>query len=1059
MRSTEPAPRRSRTPANLSELRARLAGSSGRRYWRGLEELAETEEFLEYVHREFPEQADSFTDEASRRDFLKLMGASLALAGVSGCAFQPPEEIVPYVDAPEELVQGKPLFFATSLTLGGFATGLLVESHEGRPTKVEGNDLHPASLGASDAIAQASVLSLYDPDRSATVLRNGRISTWEAFQQALIDRVQKLDQGAGLRLLTGPISSPTIADQIERLRQVLPEMRWHQYEPVNRDNQRAGFLRAFNQDVQPRYHLDRANVVLSLGADFLQDGPDHLILSRDFADRRDPDHAEGMNRLYAVETNVSLTGANADHRLALKPSELRAFALEIARELGVTNLPERPSELPEAAGRWIAPLAKDLNAHAGRSVVFAGRNQPPVVHALAAAMNDILGNVGETIEYTEPVLFDPVDQTDSIRSLVEAMNAGDVDTLVMIGVNPVYDAPVDLGFRDVLLATDDDGAPRLPMRVHIGLEQDETAPYCQWHVPLAHDLESWGDGRAFNGTATLRQPLIEPLFGGRTFSDVLDTLLGPRGTLGRGRLRDYWRNHMPGLTEDASEEEFDRRWRKAVHDGLIADTAFEPIALEFQRGASIAKPEDFDLELELGSGLELTFEPDPLLYDGRFANNAWLQECPKPITKLTWDNALMIAASTAEQLGVTNGDIVALTVGTRTLDVPIWIVPGHASGAATLHIGYGRERVGRVGDGVGVNAYAIRNSGDPWFVPDVSILKTGRQMELASTQLHGTIEGRDLIRSATLDEYQEHPDFAHHGHHHGGGEHPTTIYQTEDHPNFGVPSGEGADGLPVFDNDWPAYAWGMSVDLNRCLGCSACVVACQAENNIPVVGKQEVIRGRAMHWMEVDRYFATDTPEGVEPDLDNPDVDFQPRFCMHCEQAPCEVVCPVAATVHDHEGLNTMVYNRCVGTRYCSNNCPYKVRHFNFLDYNEVRFKATSTSTETSPLTLLMNPDVTVRSRGVMEKCTYCVQRIMAGKIQSEIEGRRVRDGEIVTACQQACPAKALQFGDVNDPESQVSQNKRSPRNYGMLAEELNTRPRTTYLAKVRNPNPELETA
>ncbi|WP_169980302.1 TAT-variant-translocated molybdopterin oxidoreductase [Tautonia rosea] len=1077
MRESQHAPKR--TPLNLARLRTQLEGATGPRYWRGLEQLTETDEFLSYIQREFPEQADSWDDPESRRQFLKLMAASLALAGVSGCAFQPQEKIVPYVKAPEEMVQGKPLFFATSMSLAGDCIGLLVESQEGRPIKIEGNALHPASpaslttetietlkgiasdpdaspinttVGSTDQFCQAELLSLYDPDRSQTVLRNGRPKTWEDFQVAMLEQYEQLKakgQGEGLRILTRPISSPTLRAQIQGLLDEFPNARWIQYEPVNRDHARDGAIRAFGEDRQAILHVDRADRLVTLDADFLAFGPGHLVHARGYADRRNPDHPDGMSRHYAVECNLTLTGSNADHRLPLPASRVKDFALMLARELGISGLPEPSVSLPDEASRWIGPLARDLSEHPGASLVVAGEGQPPVVHALAFAINETLGNFGKTIEWIEPIV-ESVNQGESLQGLVNDLNTGAVDTLVMLEVNPVYDAPSDLNFREALIDAEN------TLRVHLGLYLDETGELCQWHVPQAHFLEAWGDGRAFDGTATLAQPLIAPLFGGRSSLEVVAAIRGDRNPDGRALLEAFWQNELEegSSGEVSGSSGFARRWRRCLHDGLIEGTAFAPVDVSISDTASLATVEDFE---PTEGDLELVLAPDPTIFDGRFANNAWLQECPKPITKLTWDNALMVPvsmvdeASTGPLAGLQTGDVVGLTVGTLTLDVPIFVMPGHAEGAVTLHLGYGRVRAGRVGNGTGFNAYTVRSSAAPWIIPGVSLNRTNQKYELASTQLQGSIDGRDLYREATLETYQSQPDFAHLNQHFSArfGETTDSLYPEFD---YSADRGEGWNGHP-------GYAWGMTVDLNRCVGCAACVVACQAENNIPVVGKREVIRGRVMHWMEVDRYFAIETPAGQEPALNNPKIAFQPRFCMHCEKAPCEPVCPVGATVHDHEGLNNMVYNRCVGTRYCSNNCPYKVRKFNFLNYPEIQLKESELGSGFSPLVLLNNTDVSVRSRGIMEKCTYCVQRIYEGKIQSEIEGRRVRDGEIVTACQAACPTQALVFGDLNDETAQVTRLKKSPRNYGMLAEDLNTRPRTTYLARVTNPNPEIATA
>jgi len=984
---------------DLSAIRTRLAAAQGQRYWRSLEEVAETEGFREWLEREFPQGASVWNDPIGRRDFLKLMAASLALAGLGACTRPPEEKIVPYVKAPEEIIPGKPLFFASAATLGGFATGIVVESHMGRPTKIEGNSNHPASLGATTVFAQASVLGLYDPDRSQVVLQAGRISTWDAFLSALNTRlaVEQGRQGTGLRVLTETVTSPTLASQLRALLNKFPAATWHQYEPAGRDTARTGARLAFGEPVETHYRFDRAAVILALDADFLACGPASLRYASDFAARRRVVAGQAaMNRLYTVESTPSLTGAMADHRLPLRAADIESFARAVAREVEI----EVEAATPLANANWIGALARDLKNHRGASVVVAGDQQPPIVHALAHAINHALGNVGRTVVYTEPVEANPVDQAQSLRELVEAMEAGRVDTLVILGGNPVYSAPADLRFAHRL--------SRVPFRAHLSLYQDETSTLCHWHIPEAHFLESWSDARAYDGTASIIQPLIAPLYGGRSAHELVGALLGEPGRSGHDIARDYWKDQ-----EIAAD--FERFWRNALHDGFIPGTAFAEKRVTLRRvrewGGTSPSPSSSS------DGLEIVFRPDPTVWDGRFANNGWLQELPKPLSKLTWDNTVMMSPSTAERLGLGNEDVVELSFQGREVRGPVWIMPGHADESVTVHLGYGRTRAGRVGTGAGFNAYAIRPSDTPWFVPGIKVQRTGARHPLASTQEHHSMEGRPLVRVGTLEQYREHPDFVH--------------KMAHDPPKD----------LTLYpEHKYEGYAWGMTIDLNACIGCNACVVACQAENNIPIVGKDQVSRGREMHWLRIDRYY--------QGDIDNPETVHQPVLCMHCENAPCEVVCPVAATVHSKEGLNEMVYNRCVGTRYCSNNCPYKVRRFNFLQYED----------HTTPsLKLLRNPNVTVRTVGVMEKCTYCVQRINAARIDAKKEDRPIRDGDVVTACQQACPTDAIVFGNINDPASRVARLKTEPRNYGLLTE-LNTRPRTTYLARLRNPNPEIET-
>jgi len=972
-------------------------------YWRTLDELADDPAFQERLANEFPSQVEAITDPVERRTFIKLMAASLGLAGVTACTRQPPEKIVPYVRQPEEIVPGRPLFFATSMPLGGVATGLLVESHEGRPTKIEGNPLHPGSLGASDVFAQAAVLTLYDPDRAQTLTNLGEIRPWSAFLGAMRAAItaQAPLKGAGLRLLTESVSSPTLAAQIRDLLAKFPSAKWHQWDPASRDNARAGSKLAFGEYVETQYRLENADVILALDADFLGGGPGSLKYAREFAKRRDPAHADRMNRLYAIETMPTSTGARADHRLPLKPSAIVAAARAIA---GATaGATAAASGLDAAAQKFVAAVAKDLAAHRGRSLVVAGDAQPPEVHALAHAMNQALGNAGQTVVYTDPVEAEPTDQLGSLRDLVSDMNAGKVDVLVILGGNPVFTAPPDLAFADAL--------GKVQLRVHLSLYDDETSALCHWQVPEAHFLEAWSDARAFDGTLSIVQPLIAPLYGGKSAHEVVAALGDRPEQSGYEIVRAF---HKVDPKDDS-------QWRRWLHDGVVPNTAYAPKAVRLQpmtpaSGASQA------------SGTEIAFRHDPCVLDGRFANNGWLQELPKPITKLTWDNAVFVSPATLAKLkgadtpafqggehGQIISDIVEVTVGGRKIRGAVFPVVGHPDDCATLHLGYGRTRAGRVGNGAGFDANPLRASTAMWAAGGAQIATTGTQYPLACTQYHHLMEGRGQIRVATRDEYVKDPK---------------SIVEGDETPPRTITL------YPEYK--YEGYKWGMAIDVNACVGCNACVVGCQAENNIPVVGKEQVLRGREMHWLRVDTYY-----RGA---ADNPETYFQPVPCMQCENAPCEVVCPVGATVHSHEGLNDMVYNRCVGTRYCSNNCPYKVRRFNFLLYQDW---------DTPSLKLLRNPDVSVRSRGVMEKCTYCVQRINKAKIDTEKQDRRVHDGEIQTACQQACPADAIVFGDLNDPSSRVARLQKEARNYALLGE-LNTRPRTTYLGALRNPNPEL---
>jgi len=1037
---------------DFQAFRRTLQDRSGKEYWRSLEELSDTEEFQQYLGNEFPSQAESWLDPVGRRTFMKLMGASLALAGVSACTVQPTENIVPYVRQPEEIVVGKPLFFATAMPFAGAATGLLVRSNEGRPTKIEGNTEHPDSLGATDIFAQASILQMYDPDRSDRIIYRGQQRDWAGF----LNEMRKVTDdavtngGAGLHVLAESTTSPTLASQFDTFRRTYPAAKLHIYEPAGRNNVHAGARLAFGQPVNTVYRFAQADRVFSIESNFLAATPGNIRYTREFRLRKRVEDSNGgdIARLYAIESTPTNTGMLADHRLALRPSEIEPFVRALAAGVRTAIGGVFDNGLPGTGAlaiqiKWMKSLIGDLLEHRGRSIVIAGDEQSPQVHALAHSINAALGNVGQTVFYTDPIEAFPVDgqgniidQTQSLRELMQDIDAGQVKTLIVLGGNPLYNAPADLNFAARF--------EKVPLRVHLGLYNDETAEHCHWHIPEAHYLESWSDARAFDGTASIIQPLIAPLYGGRTAHEMLAVLLNEADRLPYDIVRGYWQ------TQNRAGGDFETFWRKSVHDGVIANTAFAPKNFAVKGDAANAN-QPASAAATTGAnaqGYEIVFRPDPSVYDGRFANNGWLQELPKPLTKLTWDNAVMVSPNTAKSLGLfenstglyRNGEegndfdskggdhtaeIVEINYGGRKVRGPLWVMPGQSDNCITVHLGYGRTRAGRVGTGtsdnpVGFNAYQIRTSDAPWAGTGARLTRTGESYKLASSQLHFNVAGREIVRGATLDEYRKNPDFAaKETHEPPPGE---TMYQTN--PGY----------------EYKGYKWGMSIDLSTCVGCNACVIACQAENNIPVVGKEQVMRSREMHWLRIDTYFrgAMENPAGVS---------FMPVPCMHCENAPCEPVCPVAATVHDTEGINAMTYNRCIGTRYCSNNCPYKVRRFNFLLFQDWN---------TPSLKLMRNPEVSVRSRGVMEKCTYCIQRIQHGKIESEKENRTIRDGEVQTACMSVCPADAIVFGNMNDENSRVRKMKEYERDYGLLSE-LNTRPRTTYLAEIRNPNSEME--
>ena len=1055
-------------------MRERLAGKSGQQYWRSLEELANEPGFQEILEDEFPQQSRPLRTPVDRRQFLLMTGASLALAGLSGCRYLPQKKIVPYVEQPEDMILGKPIYYATSIPLSGYATGVLVTSHEGRPTKLEGNPDHPASMGAIDAVTQAQILGMYDPDRSQTVQHLGQISTWDDFERETRANLQT-SKGVGLRLLTETVTSPTLADQIHQVLRQYPEARWHQYEPCGRDNVREGARQAFGAPVNTIYHFDKADRILSLDSDFLQALPGSVRYGRDFTNKRrirTEDRGAGqpqnlaMNRLYVLESNYTITGAMADHRLPIRPSHVQDVARVFAARLvsgAATPPPTLPFEVPQA---WIDACVKDLQGAAkGTTLIIAGEDQPPAVHALAHAMNAALGNIGQTVTYTAPIEDTPDNQLQSLQQLVTDMRAGSVTSLLIFGGNPVYNAPADLNFAEELL--------RVPSRAHLSLYEDETSALCHWHLPETHPLEAWGDARAYDGTVSIVQPLIAPLYQGRSANEVLSILTVRPGDTdqtayggiraGYDILREFWSRSgnaaaatlVPGWS-GLSETEFERRFDTVLHDGLFKDSSAKPITptLDVTKATTANTA-------AVPSGLEIIFPADPTVYDGRFANNGWLQELPKPITKLAWDNAALISPSTAFSLNLApkgsperafeaNDKLITITVGQNKIDAAVTVVPGVADGTIILHLGYGRTRGGNLANGTGFNAYKLRTTDAMHIATGVQPpIFTGGTYSLAHVRAFHTIDATDhkteeLIRVLPIEEFaatrkMEKDESAVNPSDPDKPDKQASVYR------------DAAAGEHKYEG-FGAYAWGMSIDNNVCIGCNACVMACQAENNIPIVGKDQVQRGRDMLWLRIDTYY--------RGDYTNPASFFEPVPCMHCELAPCEPVCPVAATVHSKEGLNMQIYNRCVGTKYCSNNCPYKVRRFNFYKYvaGQPDPSKMTTNYDVAVLKLSANPDVTIRGRGIMEKCTYCVQRINAARIDAKKEEREIRDGEVVTACQQSCPTNAIVFGNLADKNSVVSGLKAEPHDYTLLAD-LNTRPRTTYLARLQNPNPDLAKA
>jgi MoCo/4Fe-4S cofactor protein with predicted Tat translocation signal len=953
------------------------------RQWRNLNQLADDPLFVARAAQEFPSLAEALAVPSDRRRVLKLMAAALAMGGLGGCDVGAPGgHLIPAVRVPPNIIPGLPNFYSTANVVDGYATGVVVEHQMGRPIKVEGNPQHPASLGATDVFAQAQVLDFYDPDRSAAISVHGQPADWQNLQTALLTQRAKIaeSRGAGFRILTGTVTSPTLAAQLDALLARYPEARWHQWEPVSRSNVWKGASLAYGAPVDAVPNLNAADVILAIDSDLLDSAPGHVRFARDFAIRRNPTRTQKMSRLYGVELTPTLTGSVADHRFIVGPRDLHQVVVGIAAGILQNS---SPSGTPD----WADKVAADLAANPGRALVHVGPHQPPETHALVHAINEKLGARGATLELVEPVAHTPVDQAASLNELVDDMQAGKVTALLIIDGDPVYTAPGALGFANAM--------KRVEFSLSLTSTPNQTSDAAVWAVPMAHAWETWSDARAYDGTASILQPQALPLYDGMSVHTMLALFSGPSPPAVLDLVQATWKSRMGG--------DFAQAWHDALANGVVPDTARQKSKVSLRSNAGHQAP-----AAPLDQPLTILFRPDPHLWDGRYANNAWLQELPRPLTKLTWDNPLLISPELARNLKLHNGDQVRLSTGGANLTVPIWIMPGQARDCVVALLGFGRRQVGSVGEGAGFDFYPLTGRTNA-----PSLEKAAGQVELASTDHHNLIfnAAGDIVRHGSLTEYDKDPHF--------------------------LSSGEQEPHLYRWKPKGPA-AWAMSVDLNACIGCNACVVACQAENNIPVVGKQQVIHEREMHWLRIDRYY--------EGDSDSPDSYFQPMLCMQCEQAPCEVVCPVGATVHDSEGLNVMVYNRCVGTRFCSNNCPYKVRRFNYFAYANEEHRAPEAR----------NPDVTVRARGVMEKCTFCLQRIAEARISADRENRPV--GEVKTACQAACPTQAFTFGNMADPDTEVAKRKQSPLDYALLADQ-NTHPRVTYEGRIRNPNPSIESS
>ncbi|MEX2640374.1 MAG: TAT-variant-translocated molybdopterin oxidoreductase [Balneolales bacterium] len=1004
-----------------------MSKENQRTYWKSLNELAKNEEFVKAAEREFPEDASELKDGFSRRNFLQIMGASVALAGLASCR-KPVQRILPHRSQPEQLVPGNPLYYATSMPFKDSVYGLLVETNEGRPTKIEGNPDHPATLGSTNVFHQAATLELYDRDRSRHIRRNGDQASREDF--AAFCTEQFSDTGQRIAFISEASSSPTYMRLKQAVLERFPNAEWVNYEPFSDENSLSGHEIAFGEKLRAFHHYDQAKVVLSVDEDFMQLSDNSVENVKRFSSaRKVTGTGDDMNRLYSVESAFTLTGSNADHRLRIKTGQIPLFVNALAARLsesvgGLEAYRNHVNEFSQHA--WISVLADELLNNRGESIVAAGTDHDPVVHSTVAAINLALDNAGSTVTYHALPHAETGDQNERFAEVTRGLHAGEFHSAVILGANPVFTAPSDLDFGGAL-----DG---VAVSVSLSSHVDETARRCDWHVNKANFLEAWGDGYSYTGARSVIQPMIRPLFDGLSEVEVLNLILTGGYVPGYDLVRETWQEFIP--------QNFDNGWQTVLHDGVQENTSFPTVPVSLSNGfadvaaRALAQPSPIDED-----AIELVLKADPRVYDGRFANNGWLQELPDSMTKITWDNVAQISPATARRIGIPAernfGDLdahkIRIQAGGNSLDIPAWVVPGQADNSITVTLGYGRTEFGRVANGVGTDAYPLRTTQNPLFYSRVQVEPTGDRYAIASTQDHSSMEGRALVREASLAEYRDHPTFA-----------PDMVYTP------GEVDDEGISRYTLFDpQDYPDHEpqWGMSIDLNTCIGCHACTIACQAENNIPVIGKREVHREREMHWIRVDRYFSGS-------DEVNPQVLHQPVPCMHCELAPCEQVCPVAATTHSDDGLNQMTYNRCIGTRYCANNCPYKVRRFNFFNYTQ---EFLTTGEDPEVVQMAMNPDVTIRFRGVMEKCTYCVQRIQRGKIETKrlTDTKQPPDGTVKTACQQACPANAIEFGNLMDSQSQISQSKQNERNYLLLGE-LNTRPRTSYLAKLRNPNPDM---
>jgi MoCo/4Fe-4S cofactor protein with predicted Tat translocation signal len=978
---------------------------NGKNYWRSLEQLDNSTEYVNFVKNEFPDGTFDLPNGISRKKFLSLMGASLAMAGLVGCR-RPVEKIIPHVIEPENIIPGVPKHYSTSFSIAGDVYGAVVENHEGRPTKIEGNPSHPLTKGKSNSWLQGTILDLYDPDRLKNITnskKEAKLSDFLTIWNTLTKKYASTN-GEGFAVLTETTNSPTF----ERLKNLFidnfPKVDWVTWEPISDENILNGIKDISGSSVIPKYTIGKAKVIVSLDSDFLNTETNSISNTFDFSNaRRVKSEKNEMNRLYVIENSLSLTGGMADHRYRLTSSQMGELTLTLIselKELGLNISAKKPSS-NVIDKTWVKELAKDLFKNKGKSLVMAGRGLSSDIHALVFAINNTLSNLGNTVEYFTTD-NSSLSDTAKFGKFSKKLNSGKISTLIMFGGNPVYNAPSNFNFAN--------GLKRVNNTIHLSTQENETSTLSDWVINKSHALESWGDTKTAFGDFAITQPQIEPLFNGISSIEFLARLTGDM-TTGYELVRTTWSSIL--------DKNFNQKWDRVLHDGIFTKN-LKSVKSRVKTNLTKFIPKS-------NSKLEIVFKTSPSLFDGRFANNGWLQETSDPITKLAWDNVALMSHSTAQSLNVKNNDMIAIKNENGKIEIPVWVMPGHADNSISIELGYGRTVCGRIGDNVGQNAYLLRDSNSMWLTSDVMITKLNKTMLLACTQDHHGLDTEKLAadaiqerlpmiyRESTFEEYQNNPKFV-----------------------------EEYDSKIPLKSMWDEHEykdspqWGMSIDLNVCTGCNACSVSCQSENNIPIIGKEQVEKGREMSWMRMDRYYTGD--------MDNPEVAIQPVNCQHCEMAPCEQVCPVAATTHTEDGLNGMTYNRCVGTRYCANNCPYKVRRFNFYNY---------TKDLPEIVQMAQNPDVTVRFRGVMEKCTFCVQKINQAKIKVNNENRELVDGDVVSACQQSCPADAIVFGDLTDPNSKISLAKKENRDYALLGE-LNLKPRVTYLAKLRNPNPAL---